>query len=114
MNLPRPLRLAAQAVLDKKGEDVVVLEVKKACSFADYFLLVSATNQRQVVAIVDAVLAALRAQQLRPGHLEGYPGHEWVLLDYGSFIVHVFTARMRSFYDLERLWGQAERQELAP
>jgi ribosome-associated protein len=114
MIIPRPVQLGATAALDKKAEDVVVLDVRKACSFSDYFLLASATNQRQVVAIVDAVLDALRAQRLRPSHLEGYPRHEWVLLDYGAFIVHVFTPRMRSFYDLERLWGQAERQEVRP
>lgn len=114
MNLPRHVRMAADAILAKKGEDVVALEVRKACAFADYFLLATATNQRQVVAIVDAVMETLRAQQLRPGHLEGYPAREWVLLDYGSFIIHVFTTRMRAFYDLERLWGHAERQEVGP
>jgi ribosome-associated protein len=114
MRLPRAVQLAAAAVLEKKAEDVVALDVRQACSFTDYLLLVSGTNQRQVIAIVDAVLEALRADHLRPDHLEGYPKREWILLDYGSFIVHVFTPRTRSFYDLERLWGQADRQEMTP
>jgi len=90
-----------------------VLDVREACAFADYFLLASGTNQRQIVAIVDAVLEALRGVGLRPGHIEGYPAREWILLDFGVLIVHVFTPRMRDFYDLERLWGQAKRLEVA-
>jgi ribosome-associated protein len=112
VKVPHPLDLAARACLAKKAEDVVLLDVREACSFADYFLLVSGTNQRQIVAIVDAVLEALRAAGLRPGHTEGYPAREWILLDYGGFIIHVFTPRMRSFYDLERLWGRAQRLEV--
>jgi ribosome-associated protein len=113
VKLPEPVRQAAAAGLDKKGEDVVALDVREACALADYFLLLSGTNQRQVVAIVDAVLERLRELGLRPLHREGYPAHEWILLDYGSFVVHVFTQRTRSFYDLERLWGQAGRLEIS-
>ncbi len=112
MTLPEPIRQAAKAGLNKKGEDVVALDVRESCAFADYFLLLSGTNQRQVVAIVEAVLEQLRALGLKPLHREGYPAREWILLDYGAFVVHVFTPRMRSFYDLERLWGQAGRLEL--
>jgi len=112
VKLPHPLDLAVEASLGKKAEDLVVLDVREACAFTDYFLLASGTNQRQIVAIVDAVLEALRGVGLRPGHTEGYPSREWILLDFGAFIVHVFTPHMRSFYDLERLWGQAERLEV--
>jgi ribosome-associated protein len=112
MKLPAPLEAAARAALDKKGEDVVVLDLRQAADFTDYFLLVSAQNQRQLVAIADAVEEVLRAQGRRPAHVEGYPRHEWILMDYDSFVVHVFTARTRSFYDLERLWGGARRMEL--
>jgi ribosome-associated protein len=76
-------------------------------------VLASGTNQKQIVAIADAVLEALRADGLRPDHREGYPRQEWILLDYGSFVVHIFTPRTRSFYDLERLWGGATRLEVA-
>jgi ribosome-associated protein len=114
MKLPRAMTRAAEAVHAKKGENVVALDLREACAFTDYFLLASATNQRQIVAIVDTVLEALRDLQLRPNHVEGYPAREWVLIDCGDFIVHVFTPRMRDFYDLERLWGQAARLELGP
>ena len=65
------------------------------------------------MAIADSILDTLKAAGRRPDHVEGYPRHEWILLDYGSFVVHVFTPRNRDFYDLERLWGAAARVELA-
>jgi len=108
------VRHAARAALDKKALDVVVLDVKKLVAFTDFFLLASGTNQRQLVAMVDAVQERLRELGLRPNHVEGYPRQEWILLDYGSFVVHVFTERTRQFYDLERLWGEAKRLEIAP
>ena len=111
--LPASLKKAAHAALDKKAEDVVALDLRKTAQFTDYFLLVSATNQRQIVAVVDSVQEVLRDAGLRPVHVEGYPRQEWVLLDYGTFVVHVFTPRMRTFYDLERLWGGASRIEIA-
>jgi ribosome-associated protein len=91
---------------------VVVLDLRQTADFTDYFVLVSGTNQRQLVAIVDAVLEVLRGEGLRPAHTEGYPRGEWMLLDYVDFVVHVFTQRTRAFYDLERLWGGAKKLEL--
>jgi ribosome-associated protein len=114
VKLPAALRKAAQAALDKKASDVVALDLRKSEGLVDYFLLVSGGNQKQLVAIADAVLDSLRQIGLRPRHLEGYPRHEWILLDFGDFVVHVFTPRMRGFYDLERLWGGAQRFELGP
>ena len=112
MNLPLPVKLAAQAALDKKGENVVVLDLRKESDFTDHFLLISGTNQRQLVAVADAIQDLLRAQGYRPDHVEGYPRQEWILLDYGRFVVHVFTEKTRAFYDLERLWGGAGRIEM--
>ena len=109
MKPPTAVDLAARAALAKKGTEVVILDVRRSSSFADFFLLASGANQKQIVAIADAVLTALRAQGLRPAHVEGYPRHEWILMDYSSFVVHVFTPRTRGFYDLERLWGGATR-----
>ena len=103
---------AARAALSRKAEDVVILDLRQASGFTDYFLVANGTSQKQLVAIVDAVTEALRASG-RPDHVEGYPRQEWVLLDYGDFVVHVFTPRMRGFYDLERLWGGATRIEVA-
>jgi len=104
---------AARASVAKKATDVVILDLRKVAEFTDYFVLASAANQRQMVAVADAVMEALREQGLRPTHIEGYPKQEWILLDYGDFVVHLFTPRTRSFYDLERLWGGASRIEVA-
>ena len=113
MKIDPLVEVAARAALDKKAEDVVVLDLRPTAFFTDYFLLASGASQRQILAIADAVLEKLRAEGLRPGHIEGYPRQEWILLDYGAFVVHVFTPRSRRFYDLERLWGGAPRQEMA-
>jgi ribosome-associated protein len=113
MKLPDAVRQAARAALEKKASEVVALDLRKVSDFTDYFLLLSGGNQRQLVAIADAVLEALRPHGYRPDHVEGYPRQEWILLDYGFFVVHVFTAKTRAFYDLERLWGGAQRVELA-
>ena len=104
---------AVEALLGKKGEDVVVLDLRRVSSFTDYFVIASGQNQKQLLAMADAVQEDLRAQGLRPIHAEGYPRHEWILLDYPGFVVHVFTPRTRTFYDLERLWGAATRLEVA-
>ena len=113
MTLPAPVEAAARAALAKKAEEVVALDLRSSADFTDFFLLLSGQNQRQLVAIADAVLDALRATGRRPDHVEGYPRQEWILLDYSSFVVHVMTPRTRGFYDLERLWGGAKRLEVA-
>ncbi len=113
MKLPTAVERVTQAALAKKAEQVVVLDLRSVADFTDFFLLLSGANQRQLLAIADAVLETLRAEGRRPSHLEGYPRGEWILLDYDSFVVHVFTPRMRAFYDLERLWGGASRLEIA-
>jgi ribosome-associated protein len=112
MNLPKPLQIAAQAALDKKAENVVVLDMRQQGDFTDHFLLLSGNNQRQLVAVADAIEDVLRPAGYRPNHVEGYPRQEWILLDYGFFVVHIFTHKTRAFYDLERLWGGATRTEV--
>lgn len=109
MILTDALKAAIEAASGKKGEEIVVLDLRDVDAFTDFFLLVSGSNQKQLAAIVDAVADALRASGRRPNHVEGYPKREWILMDYGSFVVHVFTGRARAFYDLERLWGSAKR-----
>ena len=112
MKVPGAVTKAAHAALDKKAAEVVVLDLRKQSAFTDFFLLASAANQKQLVAIADAVQETMRDQGLRPKHVEGYPRQEWMLLDYSGFVVHLFTQRMRLFYDLERLWGGATRLEI--
>jgi ribosome-associated protein len=106
-------RRAAQVAVAKKATEVVILDLRKATAFTDFFVVASAANQRQLLAVADAVSEALRAEGWRPNHVEGYPRQEWILMDYGDVVVHVFTPRMRRFYDLERLWGGAGREEVA-
>ena len=103
---------AVRAALDKKAVDVVVLDLRNTPAFTDYFVLCSGLNQRQVKAIADAVAETLRAVKVRPAHVEGYDRAEWVLMDFFTFIVHIFTPQTREFYSLERLWGDAERIEV--
>ena len=102
-----------KAALDKKAADVVVLDLRHTPAFTDFFIVCSGQNPRQVKAIADAVEEALRAAKLRPAHIEGYDRAEWILMDYFTFIVHVFTPQTRIFYSLERLWGDAERTEVS-
>jgi ribosome-associated protein len=104
---------AVRAALDKKAQDVVVLDLRHTPAFTDYFVLCTGLNVRQVKAIADAVEDALRAAKVRPAHVEGYERAEWVLMDYFTFIVHVFTPQTRAFYSLERLWGDAQRIEVS-
>jgi ribosome-associated protein len=104
---------AVRAALDKKAQDVVVLDLRHTPAFTDYFVLCSGQTARQVRAIADAVEETLRAAKVRPAHVEGYDRSDWVLMDFFTFIVHVFTPQTRVFYALERLWGDAERIEVS-
>jgi ribosome-associated protein len=104
---------AVRAALDKKASEVVVLDLRGTPAFTDFFILCSGQSQRQVKAIADGVEDALRAAKVRPAHVEGYERAEWILMDYFTFIVHVFTPQTRAFYSLERLWGDAERIEVS-
>jgi ribosome-associated protein len=112
-NLPVEISRAVRAALDKKAQDVVVLDLRHTPAFTDFFVLCSGTSQRQVKAIADAVEETLRATKVRPAHTEGYARAEWVLMDFFTFIVHVFTPQTRTFYSLERLWGDAERIDVS-
>lgn len=104
---------AVKAALDKKASDVVVLDLRNTPAFTDFFILCSGSSTRQVKAIADAVEEALKAAKIRPAHTEGYDKGDWILMDYFSFIVHVFSPQMRLFYSLERLWGDAERIDVS-
>ena len=107
-----PVRLAVAALLDKKAFQVVCLELSELTSFADSFVLCSAASDRQAGALADEVQRRLRAAGRRPLHVEGDGATGWVLLDYGDFIVHVFTEERRSYYALDSLWGDAPRLDL--
>jgi len=102
------VRLAVAAALDKKAFDLNVLAVAELTSIADFFILASASNERQAAAIADAVQESLRDKmKVKPLLVEGATPGRWILLDYGDFIFHIFTEDTRRFYGLERLWGDA-------
>jgi ribosome-associated protein len=103
------IRWAVEAAQDKQAVDITVLKLAGAGAFADYFLLCSGRSQPQIQAIGEAIEERLRRQGVRLAHREGKLGTEWVLLDYGEFVVHIFSERARQYYDLERLWRTAER-----
>jgi ribosome-associated protein len=110
--LKQQVAAAIQACLDKKAEELSILEMDKGSgAFTDYFVLCSGTNPRQVQAIADEVELRLKAAGLRPTQIEGYKQAEWILVDYVDFVVHVFSDKARKFYDLERLWKTARRLE---
>jgi ribosome-associated protein len=110
--LPAQIDRAVGAAEDKKALDLVVLDLRKAAGFTDFFVIASGANVRQVRAIADAVMESLAADGVKPAHVEGYDRSEWILLDYFDFVVHVFAPETRMFYGLERLWGSAERIEV--
>jgi ribosome-associated protein len=109
--LPAQVALAVAAADSKQAANLVVLDLRKSAGFTDFFVIASGTNTRQVRAIADAVMESLAAKGVKPAYVEGYDHSEWILLDYFDFIVHVFGPETRTFYDLERLWGNAERIE---
>jgi ribosome-associated protein len=109
----KQIEVAARAAEDKKAEALVVLDLRKAAGFTDFFLICSGSNARQIRAIGDSIIEALAGEGIKPEHIEGYDRSEWILLDYFDFVVHVFSQQLREFYGLERLWGNAERVDLA-
>ncbi len=107
----RQIALAAAACAEKKAEEISILEMEKSSSaFTDYMLICHGSNPRQVQAIADEVeLRLKRDSGMYPNQVEGYKQAEWVLLDYVDFVLHIFSANARKFYDLERLWRNARR-----
>ena len=106
-NLRVEIRWAVEAAQEKQAVDITVLKLTGA--FAEYFLLCSGQSTPQLQAISDAIEEKLGRHHVRLAHREGKIGSEWVLLDFSSFVVHIFSDRARQFYDLERLWRTAER-----
>lgn len=104
--------IAAQALEAKKGRDITVLGIYKVTLIADFFVIASGSSSVHVKALADEVEEKLEEHGIKILHKEGYNDARWVLLDYGDVVVHVFHERERDFYDLERLWADAEKVEL--
>lgn len=101
--------LAQEACEEKKGENIVILDIRKLSSIADYFVIASGTSDRHVRAIAENVLDRLEQKKIKCTHVEGIQESRWVLLDFSDIIVHVFYPETRGFYNLERLWGEAAK-----
>lgn len=113
-DLPAPVQRAAELLLDRKAQDVVLLDLRGLSTATDFFLIASGRSDTHVSAIADHVLEELRRAGARPVGTEGLRAGRWVLLDYFDFVIHVFHPDARDFYQLERLWGDAPHHALAP
>lgn len=98
----------AEAAYEKKGRDIVFLHLRQISIITDYFLLVTGNSTTQVKAIADNITKELKEDGIIPSSKEGYKDGQWILLDYGNVVVHIFLEEQRRFYDLERLWGDAD------
>jgi ribosome-associated protein len=100
-------RRAIEAASDKQAENLVLLDTRNICSFADYFVIGNGDSERQIDAIINEISVQLKKEGVMPYHIEGTPDSGWVLIDLGSVIVHIFSPAERDYYNLDELWGEA-------
>lgn len=112
-SLPAEVRLSVKASQDKKAEDIVVLDLRSISTFTDFFVIVTGNSSRQNTAIYESIEQELKKNRLIPLGVEGRDLAEWILIDYGNFVVHVFSKQARGYYSLEKLWGDAPRLSYA-
>lgn len=112
LSVRKTVLLCVNAALEKKAKNVVVLNVKKLSSIADYFIVCSGTSDRQVQAIAASIEEILKKAKKLPLGVEGDRIGKWVLIDYGDVVIHVFYEPVREFYNLERLWSDVPRMEI--
>lgn len=108
-DLPNDVRMSLKASQAKKGEGMVILDLRSISSFTDYFVIMQGNSKRQNMAICENVERELKEIDIRPESIEGRENAEWILMDYGNFIVHIFSKEAREYYSLEKLWGDAPR-----
>lgn len=106
------IRRALNAAAEKKAIDPTVLDLRGISSFTDFFVIFTGANRRQVQAISDEIVEQLKRHGSPASRVEGYQNAEWILIDFGDFVVHVFDDKARRFYDLERLWREAGRLDI--
>ena len=108
-NLPAEVRLAVKAAQARKGEEICVLDLRDVSSFTDFFVIMHGNSSRQNIALYEGVEEELKSKGVRPLSVEGKQNAEWILMDYGFFLVHVFTRNARDYYSMDKLWGDALR-----
>ena len=108
------IRWALQAAAENKAIDLTVLDLRGVVTFTDFFIIATGANKRQMQAITDEIVEQLKRRGTPAARVEGYQTAEWILIDYGDFIVHVFDEKARRFYDLEYLWREAKRMDVSP
>ena len=108
-HLPLAVKMTVKVSHDKKGEDINVLDLREISSFTDYFIIMHGNSSRQNLALYKSIDEELRKKSIKPLHVEGRESAEWILMDYGSFVIHIFSMKAREFYSLEKLWGDAPR-----
>jgi ribosome-associated protein len=113
LNSLEAAQLCAEAVDSKKAFDILVLDLRKLTYITDYFVICSGSNTTQVGAIADGVGQTLAKAGIRPSHVEGEGEANWVLMDYGDVVVHIFEEQTRIYYALDKLWGDAPRIPVA-
>ena len=106
-------RLACKALEDKKAVDIKVIDIEKVSILADYFIIASGTNRNQVQAMADNAEEILGRAGYEPRQIEGYQNANWILMDYGDLVIHIFDEENRLFYDLERIWRDGQSVELS-
>jgi len=108
-SLPPDVRTAVRAGQGKKGEGILVLDLREVSSFTDFFVIMNGNSSRQNVALSETIEEELKKDEVRPLGVEGTAHGEWILMDYGNFVVHIFSKQARDYYSLEKLWGDAQQ-----
>lgn len=108
-SLPSDVKTSIKASLAKKGEELVVLDLRGIASFTDFFIIMHGNSSRQNKAIYENIGMELKKENIKPLSIEGRERADWILMDFGSFIVHVFSREAREYYSLEKLWGDAPK-----
>ena len=110
-SIVKHVKVSVKASQAKKAEDIVVLDLQSISSFTDYFIIMQGNSKRQNMAIYEGIERELKNENVRPLSIEGRKNAEWILMDYGSFIIHIFSKEAREYYYLEKLWGDAPRSD---
>lgn len=110
-SLAKHVKISVKASCAKKAEDILVLDLRDISSFTDYFVIMQGNSKRQNIAIYESIEKELKNEKVRPLSIEGRENAEWILMDYGYFIIHIFSKEAREYYSLEKLWGDAPRSD---